>query len=47
MVHFFSENLTHNPLTFFKEVFTDTLCIERYAGPTMSCKYWTVESGTG
>ena len=24
---------TKIPLTFFKEVFTDTLCVERYAGP--------------
>ena len=32
-------------LTFFKEVFTDILCVERYAGPRLNCKYWTVESG--
>ena len=31
-------------LTFFKEVFTDILCVERYAGPRLNCKYWTVES---
>ena len=33
------------PLTFFKEVFTDTLYAERYAGSRLNCKYWTIESG--
>ena len=32
-------------LTFFNEVFNDTLCVERYVGPRLNCKYWTVESG--
>ena len=42
---FFIENLQYTPLTFFKELFTDTLCVERYAGPTLNFKYWTVEFG--
>ena len=42
------------PLTFFKEVFTDTLCVEGYADPRLNrenwtvilaCKNWTVEAG--
>ena len=33
-IDFFLEmSNTKIPLTFFKEVFTDTLCVERYAGP--------------
>ena len=42
---FFIEDLQHAPLTFLKEVFTDNLCVERYAGHRLNCKYWTVESG--
>ena len=42
---FFIEILQYTPLTFFKEVFTDTLCVERYADPKLDCNNWTVLLG--
>ena len=42
---FFSENFQYVPLTFFKEVFTDTLCVDRYAGPKLNCKHLTIKFG--
>ena len=42
---FFIENLKYkNTAHFFKEVFTDTLCVERYAGPRLDCRIWIAKN---